>query len=524
MKRIFKYFLPFIFSIFPFVAAAKVYINEVAWMGTEKSSYGEWIEFYNDADLEADLNGAGIFEGGGKTLIINLTKKIAPRGYYLIERTTPSTPDPIPEIADDMGSFSGSGLGNSGEFLVLKSADGAVIDSLDASAGWPAGDSATKQTMQRNDSGYWITATATPKALNAIVQNSSGANSSVTTSTEENHDNSGEIIRIDQITYDSFAYSSPFPLSEPVKEKRKTSLDAGRNRIVLADSPVYFAGRLVDDLGKMVSGGSFEWSFGDGNILSGQNVSQVYKAPGEYVVIEKANFEGEELVGRTLIKVVASNFMISGAGKDGADSYIEIENSLPFEANLRGWRLRSYFNTYAFPSDTIILPGKKVRFYSSAMKINLDHKGEIELVSALGKVFSSFVNKESGKIVDNTVDKPENSASSGDKLVDNNWKTGDYLSQLSKMMGVLGEMRNSFVAETAIRKESNPAFEGVKSIILNKELEKFEPSFDEMSATLTSELDTLLATTSAEEKKIVILDAPERKKGFWNFIRSLFGR
>jgi len=130
-----------------------IVINEIAWMGTTASSYGEWIELYNNTDEEIDLADWGLFEGEDSTLIITLTKKISPKSYYLIERTTPSSPDPISDIvADDSGQFSGNGLNNDGEFLALKDVYGNVIDLIDCSEKWFAEDNDNKATMERVDS------------------------------------------------------------------------------------------------------------------------------------------------------------------------------------------------------------------------------------------------------------------------------------------------------------------------------------------------------------------------------------
>ncbi|TSC69755.1 MAG: hypothetical protein G01um101470_987, partial [Parcubacteria group bacterium Gr01-1014_70] len=71
----------------------------------------------------------------------------------------------VPNISADVIAPFGSGLSNSGEILALKNADGIMIDRVDASVGWPAGDNISKDTMQKSTSG-WITAPATPKAVN----------------------------------------------------------------------------------------------------------------------------------------------------------------------------------------------------------------------------------------------------------------------------------------------------------------------------------------------------------------------
>ncbi len=145
------------------LAHAAVRITEIAWMGTAESQFGEWFELYNDGDEAINLADWKLHEDAGDQLVFTLTKSIPASGYLLVERTTASSPDPVPGISDESGTFGGSGFSNSGEDLVLKDDQGSTIQTLSFSSGWPAGDADTKQTMQWNGT-KWVTAPATPKA------------------------------------------------------------------------------------------------------------------------------------------------------------------------------------------------------------------------------------------------------------------------------------------------------------------------------------------------------------------------
>ncbi len=160
-------------------ATEKIIINEIAWMGTEGNQYGEWIELYNEGDNEIDLNGWKLYKNGGDTLVFALTEKILAHEYFVIERTTDSNPDPLPDFNDEAGTFSGGGLLNlpKGEYLVLRDAAGNMIEDLDFSSAWPAGDNATKDTMQLFN-GRWITAKPTPKEENTNRRTKSRTTSS----------------------------------------------------------------------------------------------------------------------------------------------------------------------------------------------------------------------------------------------------------------------------------------------------------------------------------------------------------
>lgn len=149
--------LPLVAAPF-FALAADVEVSEVAWMGTVNSAQDEWIELRNTTGNAINLEGWTLAAADGQPLI-TLSKSIGASGFFLLERTNDDT---ITGIAADL-IYTGA-LENGGEILELKNAAGTVVDRIDAGAGWPAGSNSTKETMQRNSAGVWITAAATPKA------------------------------------------------------------------------------------------------------------------------------------------------------------------------------------------------------------------------------------------------------------------------------------------------------------------------------------------------------------------------
>jgi len=98
--------------------------------------------------------GWALYEKSGEVKIIDLKGKIAPQDYYLIERGDDSTVSDIK--ADIFGLFTGRGLSNEGEHIVLKDKFGKVIDEVAAAYGWPAGDDQEeKNSMERDKNGNW---------------------------------------------------------------------------------------------------------------------------------------------------------------------------------------------------------------------------------------------------------------------------------------------------------------------------------------------------------------------------------
>ncbi len=146
--------------------ATGVSINEIAWMGTPSSYNDEWIELYNSANQEINLEG-WILKTADDGIKISLLGKISQNGFYLLERTDDET---IPEIAADQ-IYAGA-LGNTGERLELSDGSGEVIDSVDCQSGWTAGDNSTKQTMEKIGENEWQTsekAGGTPRSQNGII-------------------------------------------------------------------------------------------------------------------------------------------------------------------------------------------------------------------------------------------------------------------------------------------------------------------------------------------------------------------
>ena len=125
--------------------ALDVVINEVAWMGTTASAYHEWIELYNTTGAAINLTGWTLSAADG-TPTITLTGSIPAYGHYLLER---SDDDPVPGVAADL-TYTGV-MSNEGEDLHLFDASAALIDQVDASAGWFAGHAAGRVPMARYD-------------------------------------------------------------------------------------------------------------------------------------------------------------------------------------------------------------------------------------------------------------------------------------------------------------------------------------------------------------------------------------
>jgi hypothetical protein len=154
------------------LTAQMVVINEIAWMGTSASASDEWIELCNFTSSPVDLQGWTLVSADG-TPAIHLAGIIPANGFFVLERTDDQTISDRP--ADQL--FTGD-LKNSGEWLVLRSADSLLIDQVRCdSLGWFAGSNAPKRSMEKRH-----------PLLNGMLPLSWAANDSLT---QNGHDANG---------------------------------------------------------------------------------------------------------------------------------------------------------------------------------------------------------------------------------------------------------------------------------------------------------------------------------------------
>lgn len=135
--------------------AKTVVINEIAWMGTASNrSSDEWIELYNNTGQDIDLSGWNLTISGKEINWDNTSSTIQANAYYLLERTNDNT---VSDITAD--SIYKGGMKNSGENLVLSNNNGEIIDQVDNSEGWFAGERddfyRTMERINANSPGSW---------------------------------------------------------------------------------------------------------------------------------------------------------------------------------------------------------------------------------------------------------------------------------------------------------------------------------------------------------------------------------
>ncbi len=373
-------------------ASTSVQINEIAWMGTSVSANAEWIELYNPSPNPIDLRGWKLSATDGSPNI-TLSGTIASNGYFLLERTSDAT---LPSITANQ-IYTGA-LSNSGEHLQLIDTTGAVIDNVDGSSGWPAGDDTTKNTMQRSGSS-WITGTPTPDASNTTTpqpsSSSSNSDSTTTTTTNSNqNDNSsnGQTDVTDILSPTLNVAKSAYAL--PINPDPKYSA-----HIIIPDSgvmgvtvPMTVSVKVADH--KDMVSGKFIWNYGDGSsdmLIHNTPVDHMYHYPGTYTVVlvyysDELKEDPDYLFKKT-ITIISSDVSIIGTTDDGG---VIVQNNSTDSIDLDSWIIQNADKKYVFPKYTFIPSSGKLYLSSHIIGFSVKTSTSINLSNPSNVLISHY--------------------------------------------------------------------------------------------------------------------------------------
>lgn len=333
-------------------------INEIAWMGTNNSANAEWIELANTGSKTVSLSGWTLIAADGSPHIIFPNgAHISAHGYFLLERTSDKT---VPGITADL-IYTGS-LSNSGETLTLTNSASTTIDTVVSGKKWclVGGNNTTKETAQYTSAG-WITATSTPRTINAtsgtapacaVTQNNSGAG---TTGAATSTSSTSTSTQSTATTTTSQENTNGPPSFEPIPV---VFLNIGSDRAIVAGADVRFSALVTNKTGKLYTGAIVKWAFGDGSVATGASVFKSYHMPGTYAVVVSAVQgigSGEDDI---VVTVRNANVTIPSVSSNG----ITLRNNTQYRLNISLWKLRVATTTFSFPNNTIILPHTSVIF------------------------------------------------------------------------------------------------------------------------------------------------------------------
>ena len=349
----FRYlFCTVLFAATPVSAA--VVISEIMYAPEEGVAH-EWFEILNDGDAQVDLkewrfsDGSNhVFEeppknGGQGSLII-------PAGEYAVIAKEADT------FLSSHSGFSGTvidgsfSLTDTGDTLSLVDADGVVIDT--ATYGENAGAQKNGLSLQKI-SGVFTAATPTPGAANS----NSGQES---TSSQQESSSESSL----SVTTSTTSLGSSFPVDPQIFASA-----GARTRTGVTGGDITFSGSVWGLKKEPIENARMLWNFGDGGTAEGKKVVHTYKYPGTYIVILDAASGFYSATDRVTVEGVPANISISSVG-DTTSFFVELYNESLLELDISGWNIRTPSQTFIFPQNTFIAPGKKVRFSSDMTGFN----------------------------------------------------------------------------------------------------------------------------------------------------------
>ena len=357
-----------IFAALPATVYGSVVVNEIAWMGTVNSAQDEWIEIAGP--LGTNLDGWKLSTADGGTNIM-LSGTVGSGGYFLIERTDDTT---IPDVGADLVAVFGSGLGNTGEILILQDDQGNEIDRVDGSSNWAiGGNNTTKETLQRTSSG-WTTATATPRAEN----NAGGAAAQESDNNKNNAPASGDSNATTDLP--SSAYSAHMI-------EQKLRVYAGKDQTALVGALVTFEGYAEDKEGNLLPGARFLWNFGDGAVGEGKKVLHTYYYPGSYQVFLDASTALYSTTAALKVAVIPNLLGISEI-KPGA--WLELVNDTPRTVDISGLGVRiNNEKAFYFPQNSFLGMQSYLVLNEERLGFTIPYTGTFQLLYPNGSVFVS---------------------------------------------------------------------------------------------------------------------------------------
>jgi len=359
-----------VFIFVPKIVFGATLINEIAWMGTEIEGVDpgswwryEWLELYNNGEPVA-LNGWKIeLYRDNLDFTIQLTGTI--NDYFLIVSS-----DKIPNYDFNYSNLGGK-FNNNGQRIVLKDNQNNIVEEINYFPdGWPTGDNATKQTMERITTGWQTSLNpgGTPKATNS----------------------SGAVEEPESTTQKPETPLIPTGNNPPIA-------DAGDNIIAFINQEIKFDGTKSSDPDNNEL--HYEWNMGNGGLIEKPTFTYIYNYPGTYLVTLMV-YDGQYYVWDTITveiqvgQIIINEFLPNPSGKDEEEEWIEIYNDSDSIIDISDWQLddeASGSAPFIFPQNTLIAPKSYIIFSRQITSIALNNdKDSVRLLLPEGVIFQEI--------------------------------------------------------------------------------------------------------------------------------------
>ena len=336
--------------------SAALIFNELMYDPEGSDTDHEWIEVLNEGNDTVDLIGWKFFEANtNHGLTASQGSLTIPIGGYAVITTNPQVflqDNPTYQGAIIKASFS---LSNSGEYLAMKNASGAIKDSLTYIPSLGGQDDGTTLTLL---GGAWVRGDKTPGSANVVSSaplpstGTTPSRSSTTTTSNSNTETSTQIPTLPA----AITITSTDLMVHTINEK-----------IVLAGADAEFSARASIAGKKVVDDAIFTWSFGDGGTQTGRSVGYHYQYPGMYLATVEVGADGAVATSKIRVKVIDPEISISGVNGEVGKNYIEISNGSAYEIDISNWKIALNRVQYPIPKNTFIMGKQKVRFAGTVL-------------------------------------------------------------------------------------------------------------------------------------------------------------
>ncbi len=162
---------------------------------------------------------------------------------------------------------------------------------------------------------------------------------------------------------------------------------AGEDRTVFVGADSAFKGYAEGLAGEPLQNARYVWSFGNGDQREGQHILYHFAYPGRYVVVLEVANGLHSASDRVVVTAIPATVAITDVTAD----YIALKNESAAELDLAGWFLFASGKRFAFPNNTIVVPGQEVLVSNARTGLSGAEPNTVALQYPNGVVASSYV-------------------------------------------------------------------------------------------------------------------------------------
>jgi hypothetical protein len=340
-----KHILTALAMLITLAHAQALTINEVMSNPVGDDNGREWIEIYNEGTDDIDLSAMTVSIKGATAVVTTPLQggTTFPAGGYAIIGSIVLGQT---KFLQDFPAYSGIlfrssiSLVNTGVTSIDIKVNGSTAASL------PSYTAAKEGSTLSYIGGSYVAGTPTPGADNqAIDISSSSGNPTPSATTTETQ------ATVSQLT----------PASSDIVVYLPTE------KIAVAGAPTDFSVFSQTRAGKAITDLNYTWAFGDGGQATGSSTVHRYDYSGRYIAQVEALNAHTIGSGRMVVRVVAPDLSIAGAGISKYGAYVDIKNPNTYDLDLSGWNLTLDGATFPFPKNTWLPAGQATRYSGDAM-------------------------------------------------------------------------------------------------------------------------------------------------------------